>query len=212
MATEIVTPQLEELVPGAFCKVKQFQKCLCTVVAMGTEAEMTTKLEEMEMQEEIQRREEEETQPPPRKRQHQMQEEGDNQVAQPPPKKRSRKPPRPSKGKENKTPVRSAKKKPSSILVVGSKMSSEPLKELQPSAPILKEVPLASDTEPEPVKEVTFESSIPISRTPLALQRELSFSSFSTISNSPLSPAEISTNDGQELDKSGNGKYVGTYT
>ena len=177
---KIVTPQLEELVPGAFCKVKQFQKCLCTVVAMGTEAEMTTKLEEMEMQEEIQRREEEETQPPPRKRQHQMQEEGDNQVAQPPPKKRSRKPP--SKGKENKTPVRSAKKKPSSILVVGSKMSSEPLKELQSSAPILKEVPLASDTEPEPVKEVTFESSIPISPTPLALQRELSFSSFSTIS------------------------------
>ena len=201
---KIVTPQLEELVPGAFCKVKQFQKCLCTVVAMGTEAEMTTKLEEMEMQEEIQRREEEETQPPPRKRQHQMQEEGDIQVAQPPPKKRSRKPP--SKGKENKTPVRSAKKKPSSILVVGSKMSSEPLKELQHSAPILKEVPLASDTEPEPVKEVTFESSIPISPTPLALQRELSFSSFSTISNSPLSPAEISTNDGQELDKSGNGK------
>ena len=89
---KILSPQLEELVPGAFCKVKQFQKCLCRVEDVGTEAEMTTKLEEMEMQEELKRREEEgDTQPPPKRQHEEQQEEEDDQEAQPPPKKRSRK-------------------------------------------------------------------------------------------------------------------------
>ena len=141
---KIVSPHLEELVPEAFCKVKKFEKCLCRIVAVGTEGEMNKK---MEMKEELERQQEEDTQPPPKKKSRQMQEEGDSQEAQPPPKKRTRKVQRPVKDKENKTPRRSAKKTPSTILVVGSKMSSEPLKELQPSVTI-----------PEVVKEVTFVS------------------------------------------------------
>lgn len=48
---------------------------------------------------------------------------------------------KPRKGKENKTPVRNKRKKPSNILVVGAKMNKEPLKEvtfnIHPSIPEL---------------------------------------------------------------------------
>ena len=78
-------------------------------------------------------------------------------------------------------------------------MKAEKLKELQPSA-----------TVPEPLKEVTFAPSVPKSPTPpparIDLQRELSFSSFSSISYSFLTRNEATTNGLVELDKSDNGK------
>ena len=44
----IVSPPAEELIPGAMCKVKGFEKNLSKVVAAGTKAEMNTKLDKME--------------------------------------------------------------------------------------------------------------------------------------------------------------------
>jgi hypothetical protein len=44
----MVSPPAEELIPGAMCKIKGFEKNLSKVVAAGTKEEMNTKLDEME--------------------------------------------------------------------------------------------------------------------------------------------------------------------
>ena len=64
---KIVSPHLEKLAPEAFCKVEKFEKCVCRVVAVGTNAEMTKKLEEVEMKEKLEKQQEEDIQPSPKK-------------------------------------------------------------------------------------------------------------------------------------------------
>ena len=58
----IVSPPVEELIQGAMCKVKGFEKNLSRVVAAGTKVEMNTKLNEME-----DNSEDEATEPPKKK-------------------------------------------------------------------------------------------------------------------------------------------------
>ena len=64
---KIVSPHLEKLAVEAFCKVIKFEKCVCRVVAVGTNTEMTKKLEEVEMEEELEKQQEEDIQPSPKK-------------------------------------------------------------------------------------------------------------------------------------------------
>ena len=96
---------------------------------------------------------------------------------QPPPKKKPRKIST-RKGKVNKNPACPTKKKQGNILVVGSKMirSSQQLTEIQTSTPTSHQTDL---------------------------QKEVSFSSFSSVS---VSPAKANS-DAQESLKSGVGKY-----
>lgn len=43
----IVSPSSGDLTPHSFCKIKGLEKHLCKVVALGTEADMKTKMEEL---------------------------------------------------------------------------------------------------------------------------------------------------------------------
>ena len=176
---KIASPQQHDLTPGSFCKVKGFEKHLCKVVAIGTEDQMKLKLEEMERSEGMENLE-----------------PGENEAdTQPPPKKKPRKAStRPCKGKENKTPARPTKKKPDNILVVGSKMTNEPLKVILPSPPAHKSQ--------EQLKEGQTSTPAPHQTD---LQKEQSFSSFSSVS---VSPAEANSGGGaQESLKSCDDKY-----
>ena len=79
----IVSPPVEELIQGAMCKVKGFEKNLSRVVAAGTKAEMNTKLNEME-----DNSEDEATEPPKKKARL----EGKENKATPKPKPSKRRP------------------------------------------------------------------------------------------------------------------------
>lgn len=173
---KIVSPAEEDLRPDSFCKVKRFEKHLCRIVAIGTERDMSEKLEEMERLKEGENEEPDvESRPPPTKKRRQT----ENKT---------------HKGKENKThkrqqqnktPIRTTNKKPGTILVVGS----------------------------EPLKEVTFNiqatpalNSPPHYHSPpVESQKDLSFSSFSSVSISP--PTITTKGGGHESLKSDNGEH-----
>ena len=177
---KIASPQQDDLMPGSFCKVKGFEKHLCKVVAIGTEHEMKVWLEEMETSEGM-----ENVEP--------------GADAQPPPKKKPRKAStRPRRGKENKTPARPTKKRPGNILVVGSKMNNEPFRAIQQQ----QSTPAQKFHQEIAELQTPAEMSSPHNTD---MQKELSFSSFSSIS---ISPARGISGDGtQGSQKSGLGKH-----
>lgn len=98
---KIVSPSPADLMPDTFCKVKGLEKHLCKVVALGTQAEVKAKLDELEG--------------------------GEDAIAKPPPRKkactRKEGAQKKGKGKENKT-SQSTKKKSNKqagrILLVGA--------------------------------------------------------------------------------------------
>ena len=100
-----MSPSTADLIPDAFCKIKGLDEHLCKVVALGNQAEVKAKLDELEG--------------------------GEDAVAKPPPRKKActRKEGAQKKGKENKTSQsmkEKLNKQAGRILVVGAQTTNQP--------------------------------------------------------------------------------------
>ena len=133
---KVLSPSTDDLTPDTFCKVKGLEKHLCKVVAIGTEAEMKTKMEELD--------------------------NSADAVAEPPPRKkvcaRKEATQKAKKGKENKTAPSTRKKanQPGRIILVGA---SEAPPQSQPKPPVSSadppKEPGPSQSQPQPTVSPT---------------------------------------------------------
>ena len=133
---KVLSPSTDDLTPDTFCKVKGLEKHLCKVIAIGTEAEMKTKMEELD--------------------------NSADAVAEPPPRKkvcaRKEATQKARKGKENKTAPSTRKKanQPGRIILVGASVAPP---QSQPKPPVSStdppKEPGPSQSQPKPTVNST---------------------------------------------------------
>ena len=198
---KIISPSPKDIEPDTFCKVQGFEKHLCKILAVGSEAEMKAKMEEMEQMAE----DDPAARPPPRKKALLVKKTTVNK----------------RRGKENKVQSSRGKKpkEKGSIILVGAQMpvgesdghSSEETKPDSPEQSTV--VPLEHTSSPE--NSIQAQSH---HHSPVVANFEESFSSVSSlpspISNKPLvlSPYENITTEQSALDCGKTTCYPHTHT